>query len=60
MGLLDQQIPFPLKLTVFELRAIAEAVESLTAVRAEVPYLDVAGHRVGDWYTVTSITRVTS
>lgn len=75
MGLLDQQVPFPgdttpgpLALTVFELRAIADAVESLTAVRGQIPYVDVAGHRVGlerhsdqrdgDWYTVTAITRV--
>lgn len=73
MGLLDEQVPFgtqtsQLALTVAELRAIADAVESLTAVRGSVPAIDVGGHRVelkrhsaqrdGDWYTITAITRI--
>jgi hypothetical protein len=74
MGLLDQQVPYPgpdsgtLEITAAELHAIADAVESLTAIRGTVPAIDVGGHRItlkrhsdqrdGDWYTITAITRI--
>jgi hypothetical protein len=74
MGIPDQQVPSPgpdsgtLSITAAELHAIADAVESLTAVRGTVPAIDVGGLRItlrrnsnqcdGDWYTITAITRV--
>jgi hypothetical protein len=74
MGLLDSQVPYPgpdsgdLSLDVADLRVIADAVESLTAVPGTVPAIDVGGLRVtlrrnsnqrdGDWYTITAITRI--
>jgi hypothetical protein len=74
MGLLDEQVPYPgpdgvtlPDVTAAELHAIADAVESLTAIRGTVPAIDVGGLRVtlrrksnqhdGDWYTITAITR---
>jgi hypothetical protein len=73
MGLLDQQVPYPgpdggtLEITAAELHAIADAVESLTAIRGTVPAIDVGGLRItlrrnsnqrdGDWYTIVAITR---
>lgn len=72
MGLLDQQVPHPndrdtVNITAAELRAIADAVESLTQVRGSVSAIEVGGLQVGlrrtsnqydgDQYVITSITR---
>ena len=74
MGLLDAQVPHPgqhdqpmLALTAFDLRALADTVESLGQVRGRVDSVIVGQHRIelerhsdqrdGDWYTVTAITR---
>lgn len=72
MGLLDQQVPQPgdrdtVNITAAELRAIADAVESLAQVRGSVSAIDVGGLQVGlrrtsnqydgDSYVVTSVTR---
>lgn len=52
MGLLDQQVPHPndrdtVNITADELRAIADAVESLAQIRGSVSAIEVGGLQVG-------------